>query len=283
MADLTDFVTDFLDDHIVPLGSLQAHDYTKPQVLFYGTIPEERSDVHVIVEPSEFGNEEGFVEHLEAIVETVENGLSIRLLDDHGELTWDQLRLIDHMYGIMVQQEAAEKDVEEVGYNLNLGLITVETSLPTLSDCQFLGNEVATEVISTAKQIMKVQFQSRLMDSIDDLERGVRLLMPTPNLHIIDRDAGEGTKPFHNFDMFFGGAVGWYRLECIAKNLNPDAKLPMLDFRHRSRQFIDDLMKGTRAAIRMFNTLMPNEVEERVYQIIERTEREYEIETESED
>lgn len=269
-----------LQDCGVNLGQLPVRIYNDPSVVFYGDIPEERSDIHVIVEGGEFTDTEELAEHLYATMYTLREGLSVRLLDDYEELTQDVLRMFDHLYGVMVQQAARQKKPDS-GYRLDIGLLTVETKLPLLEQTRFVGRNVLLNLGQMAKALFEANPVSATKKKWEAFERGARLLMPAPNLHIIDTVKREGINPFHNFDMRFGGLLGWYRFECATKQVAPGFEI-MHDslrpgWRDECRQALAEDLDEFEAAVSSFRRVIENEKKDRIGELIADTRRLYEL------
>jgi hypothetical protein len=265
----------------INLGQLAVEKYSDPKVIFYGEIPEKRSDIHVLIETDEFdGGGMSLPEHLESMEETLSNSLSVRLIDDYEELTIDQLRVIDHFYGVMVQH-AAGKKVPEDKLMLNIGLLTVETELPVLETTQFIGRDVLVNLGKMVDQLFRTNPVQQLKNKIDAFDVGARLLIPCPNLHIINREMGEGIHPFHNFDMKFGGLTGWYRLQCAIKQLCPNFTLNLETLgggvEEQCKEALRKPLDDFEAAVYTFRRVLEPEQKNRIGELIADTRRIYEL------
>jgi hypothetical protein len=273
-----DMMRGAVKDMAVNLGQLPVETFDDPSVLFYGDVPEDRSDIHIILE-DEFDTMRKFKEHVGACTYTLQQGLSIRYLDDYGELTMDQLRVLDHMYGVMVQWAARRK--ENTDHLLDVGLLTVETELPVLEETRFVGNDILVNLGKMAKALFQSNPVTATKKKWEAFESGARLLMPAPNLHIINREMEEGIQPFHNFDMKFGGVVGWYRLECAVKQLAEDAEL-MHDslrpgWRSECKKVLAEDLDEFEAALHTFRRVIEDDKKQKVRDKLAETRSVYKL------
>lgn len=250
-------IGDIVEANGVNLGQLPLDEWVSPKVMFYAAVPDERKEVSVVINEGEFRDRDEFASHIGASMETVRGLMSVLFLDQFGEVEPEHIRVLDHIYGCLIQQAARQKD-ESDDHLLRYGLLTLETNQPVIKRQRLIGMALQ-QVDYMVNNLRGGIVSEKLQQGYESFELGCRLLIRGPNLHIISPgdNGDEGIHPWHNNDMKFGGLLGWYRAECAIKQIWPDFRLEGLDGKRESCwAILEDILDNTEKAIRMFNRVM---------------------------
>lgn len=138
------------------------------------------------------------------IMQTLENGDSIWV---EGELEKDVAKLLDHAYGVMTQFYSKLYPRYDDDLCSPLGLLSIEDTFGYMEGSRVVLSDFTHEV---TEQIIRERGGEELSARID---KNARLVMPLPNLDLVNETDETFLRPFINYDTYFGGQIGWYRLE----------------------------------------------------------------------
>jgi hypothetical protein len=228
--------------------------YIHPGVLFFGQWTGQQwfSDDELL-EPSSEQFCDG--EFQTSLYEALEQGLTcaVDLVDCAPSIY--QLMACDALYGIMLQHDAALERPERA-FNVGKLELLVGEFHESATLTEFIGHGI----IKTLAPIMGERFMqtnSVYAKLYAIVETELSFFLPISNAfltRVCEEDIHKYDS-FCNYDTHWGGLLGWYRLECIMRCLNPDFEL---SFSQEDRKALEDIVQDKLMKFRCLYDIVEN-------------------------
>lgn len=266
-----DFLNALFDDEKLNNRFLDVHHWQNPHLLFFGDVPKERKEIVIDVDKDFIDN---FEKNIAAIFDEINRTLSYRIKDEDNLLTDDHVRLMDHIYGIMIHI-FTDNNYDEDNFMTRLGLLTVETDLECMSDMNFLGDVVFAQHSSLMEKAAYQSVSQTLYDLSEDYELHSRLLFDCPNISYSFVNQGSSYYPFINHDFQFGGQLGFYRLKSVIDNGDFDLSFNNLVFKEKlCKKNLNEKFDRLYEALDVFKYMIDDSEKKKVSNLI-RNKKEY--------
>jgi hypothetical protein len=238
----------------IEIPNIPTTSYIHPDVLFFGqwTGQEWFSDDEM-VEP----NDEEFCspEFQELLYTTLERGQTCAVEVVSADVSSYALMACDALYGIMLQDDAAKERPQKA---FNVGklelLVHEQHHVAVLTD--FMGHGI----IKTLSPILQQRFMQgnplyAKLYAIVETELSFFLPISNAFLTRVCEEDIHKYDSFCNYDTHWGGLLGWYRLECIMRKLNPDFEF---SFSEQDRKALEDIVQDKLMKFRCLYDIVEN-------------------------
>jgi|AntDeeMinimDraft_6_1070357.scaffolds.fasta_scaffold10598_2 hypothetical protein len=246
----------------------EQEDYHHPRALFFGAVPEERYDVRFLPEDLYNGWE------WTNLFEYLENRVSVRVEIGNEPLEPKFIRMVDHLYGCMVQQSAKRKADDML--MLDIGMLSVETETKMYEQAMLVGTGLFNQIGGALRNLKRLTPRAQLDRIHRNITESCRWLIPAPNIHLIDKNLEEAYRPMVNFDMGFSGYIGWYRFERAAQQVIPGFELGFEPWkRTKAKIYVDQKMRVIEHSLECVEDMMHPKGYKKLQELLEETKEVY--------
>lgn len=241
-------------------------EYTPPEVLFFGQwTGEEWFEDKDMVEPEY--EDLWSADLANGLYDALRGGSTcvVNVMDTSPSLLL--LMAYDALYGVMLQDDAKRSRPERA---FNIGKFEILTDD---HDAGLLTNFIGTGIMKTLEPILKQRFMhgtklyARLYAILDS---EVSFFLPLSNIFLtnLTEKEIERYESFCNYDTHWGGLLGWYRLECIMRMLNPEFQF---SFQEQDRKELEAIVEDKLLKFRTLYETVENILTKQGAQFFEQT------------
>lgn len=242
---------------------LDMYEYHPPNVYFVDDFPDKRKETKVPVSEV-FESFESF----DSIWKQICTCGSVYIT---GTLKDKQVRFLNDLYGFGCESVTKKKGFsgEKLNWVLPIGLVTVDSY--QVKDSHRIG-ELTASLTDFVSNVMTYEKKGRLGQVRQVINQDSKYIFPTLALHGINGE--ESMMPFLNMNLYHGGLIGLYRLECgLEKNFG---KKISADYdRKRAKQHILESIRDLKKHINYFADFLKIDDYQFLLKQIEETYRYY--------